>query len=181
MKKKNNNVNLYLDKKDYKIINNIINNYECNNAAIIEILIFFQKKYGWISNKIITNISNILKIHPSEIDSIATFYSQIFRSPVGKYVIKYCDSIVCYITKYKKILKHIEQKLKIKSGETTSDKLFTLIPICCLGHCENSPVIMINKKIYTSLSINYINQILDNYINENYKTKSKNTSSNMAC
>ncbi|QJC34651.1 NADH-quinone oxidoreductase subunit NuoE [Enterobacteriaceae endosymbiont of Donacia crassipes] len=180
MKKKNKNISLYLDKKDFKIINKILNNYECNNAMIIETLIFFQKKYGWISDKIIIDISNILNINPSKIDSIATFYSQIFRSPVGKYVIKYCDSIVCYITKYKKILKHIKKKLKIKSGETTSDKLFTLIPICCLGHCENSPVIMINEKIYTSLSINYIDQILDNYINENYKTKSRNTSSNMA-
>ncbi|QJC33835.1 NADH-quinone oxidoreductase subunit NuoE [Enterobacteriaceae endosymbiont of Donacia provostii] len=180
MKNKNHNKNLYLKKKDYLIINNIINNYECNQAAILEILIFFQKKYGWISDNIITNISNFLKINPSEIDSIATFYSQIFRSPVGKYVIKYCDSIVCYITKYKIILKHIEKKLKIKSGETTSDKLFTLIPICCLGHCENSPVIMINEKIYTSLSINDIDQILDNYIHENKKTQSRNTSFNMA-
>lgn len=180
MKKITNNINIFLNKEELKIINKIKSHYESNNAAIIEILIFFQKKYGWISNNHIMIISNILDINPSEIDSIATFYSQIFRSPVGKYVIKYCDSVVCYITKYKKILKYIQKKLKIKSGQTTSNKLFTLIPICCLGHCENGPVIMINEKIYTSLSINYINQILDNYINENDKSQSRNTSSNMA-
>ncbi|QJC35839.1 NADH-quinone oxidoreductase subunit NuoE [Enterobacteriaceae endosymbiont of Donacia sparganii] len=178
--KKKNNINIFLNKKELKIINKIKNHYESNNAAIIEILIFLQKKHGWISNDIIRIISDILNINPAEIDSIATFYSQIFRSPVGKYVIKYCDSIVCYITKYEKILKHIQKKLKIQPGQTTIDKLFTLIPICCLGHCENSPVIMINEKIYTSLSINYIDQILDNYINENNKSQSRNTSSNMA-
>ncbi|QJC34247.1 NADH-quinone oxidoreductase subunit NuoE [Enterobacteriaceae endosymbiont of Donacia cinerea] len=180
MKKIINKTSISLNKEEFKIIDKIKNHYEYNNAAIIEILIFFQKKYGWISDDIIIIISNILNINSSEIDSIATFYSQIFRSPVGKYVIKYCDSIVCYITKYEKILKYIENKLKIKSGQTTSDKLFTLIPICCLGHCENSPVIMINEKIYTSLSINYINQILDNYINENHQSQSRNTPSNMA-
>ncbi|QJC37467.1 NADH-quinone oxidoreductase subunit NuoE [Enterobacteriaceae endosymbiont of Donacia thalassina] len=180
MKKITNKINIFLNEKELKIINKIKNNYECNNAAIIEILIFFQKKYGWISDNIIILTSNILDINPSEIDSIATFYSQIFRSPVGKYVIKYCDSVVCYITKYEKILKYIQKRLNIKSGQTTCDQLFTLIPICCLGHCENSPVIMINEKVYTSLSINYINQILDHYINENHKTQSKNTPSNMA-
>ncbi|QJC33019.1 NADH-quinone oxidoreductase subunit NuoE [Enterobacteriaceae endosymbiont of Donacia semicuprea] len=162
-----NNINLILNKDELKIIKKIKNHYKCNNAAILEILIFFQKKYGWISNDIIIIISNILKIHPSEIDSIATFYSQIYRLPVGKYVIKYCDSIVCYITGYEKILKHIKKKLKIISGQTTNDNLFTLIPICCLGHCENSPVIMINEKIYNSLTINSVNKILDKYIYEN--------------
>ncbi|QJC32617.1 NADH-quinone oxidoreductase subunit NuoE [Enterobacteriaceae endosymbiont of Donacia dentata] len=162
-----NKISLILNEKELKIINKIKNHYKCNNAAILEILIFFQKKYGWISDEIIIFISDILNVHPSEIDSIATFYSQIFRSPVGKYVIKYCDSIVCYITGYKKILKNITTKLKILPGQTTTDNLFTLIPICCLGHCENSPVIMINEKIYNSLTINSFNKILDKYIYEN--------------
>ncbi|QJC31798.1 NADH-quinone oxidoreductase subunit NuoE [Enterobacteriaceae endosymbiont of Donacia tomentosa] len=165
-----NNKKIFLNHEELKSINNICAQYECNNAAIIEILIFFQKKYGWISDPIVNIIADILKIHPSEVDSIATFYSQIFRSPVGKYIIKYCDSVVCYITKYEKILNNIKKRLKINPGQTTSNRLFTLLPICCLGLCEKSPVIMINKKIYTSLTSNSINTILDSYINENNKS-----------
>ncbi|QJC30551.1 NADH-quinone oxidoreductase subunit NuoE [Enterobacteriaceae endosymbiont of Neohaemonia nigricornis] len=161
-----NNKKIILNNQDMSIINKIITHYECNRASIIELLIFFQKKYGWISDEIINIISKILKINVCEIDSIATFYSQIFRLPVGKYVIKYCDSVVCYITGYLKIIEYIKQKLQIDVGQTTKDNLFTLLPICCLGHCDNSPVIMINENIYTAISIDNINNILDNYINE---------------
>ncbi|QJC29218.1 NADH-quinone oxidoreductase subunit NuoE [Enterobacteriaceae endosymbiont of Plateumaris rustica] len=159
-----------LNKVDLKIINEIKSHYEYNHAASIEILIYLQKKYGWISNDIIYIIAKLLNISPSEIDSIATFYSQIFRYPVGKYVIKYCDSVVCYITGYEKILKIIKNKLKIIPGETTIDSLFTLLPICCLGLCDKGPSIMINDQIYTSVSKENINQILDKYINEKVKS-----------
>ncbi|QJC28773.1 NADH-quinone oxidoreductase subunit NuoE [Enterobacteriaceae endosymbiont of Plateumaris consimilis] len=159
-----------LNRKDLKIINKIKSHYEHSHAASIEVLIYLQKQYGWISDDIIYIVAKLLNISPAEIDSIATFYSQIFRYPVGKYIIKYCDSVVCYITGYEKILKIIKHKLKIIPGETTVNGLFTLLPICCLGLCDKSPSIMINNQIYTSVSKNDINQILDKYINEKIKS-----------
>ncbi|QJC31380.1 NADH-quinone oxidoreductase subunit NuoE [Enterobacteriaceae endosymbiont of Macroplea mutica] len=160
------NIKNLLNNQDIKIINNIIKNYECRKAAIIEILILCQKKYGWVSEHNMNIIAHILKLDISEIESIATFYSQIFRYPVGKYVIKYCDSVVCYIKNYKPILQHIKKKLHINIGQTSIDNRFTLLPICCLGHCNNSPVIMINECVYTNITIKSINIILDKYMYE---------------
>ncbi|QJC30103.1 NADH-quinone oxidoreductase subunit NuoE [Enterobacteriaceae endosymbiont of Plateumaris sericea] len=161
---------IILNQRDLEIINKIKSHYEYNHAASIEVLIYLQKKYGWISDEIIYIVAKLLNISPSQVESIATFYSQIFRYPVGKYIIKYCDSVVCYITGYEKVLKIIKNKLQIIPGETTVNGLFTLLPICCLGFCDKSPSIMINNQIYTSVSQDNINEILDKYINEKIKS-----------
>ena len=62
-----------------------------------------QKKRGWISDQAIYAIAEILQINPSDVEGVATFYSQIFRQPVGRNIIRYCDSVVCFLTGYKKI------------------------------------------------------------------------------
>jgi NADH-quinone oxidoreductase subunit E len=145
----------------YKEINSLTKHTLDNRSILIESLKIVQKYYGWVSDKSIIFLSEVLKIPVSEIESVATFYSQIFRNPVGRYVIKFCDSVVCYITGYKKIKRLLENKLCIKCGETTTDNNFTLLPICCLGACDKGPVLMINNKIYFHLNKNSILKILD--------------------
>lgn len=137
--------------------------YENPQAASIEALKIVQKKRGWISDNAIYAISKILKIPVSELEGIATFYSQIFRKPVGKYIIRYCDSFVCYITGYTSIKKRIEKILNIKPGQTTLDKKFTLLPTCCLGTCDKSPTIMINEDIYYFVTPEIILTLLEQY------------------
>ncbi|CAL4319525.1 NADH-quinone oxidoreductase subunit E [Buchnera aphidicola (Chaitophorus sp. 3695)] len=132
-----------------------------NRSILIESLKIVQKYYGWVSDSSMIFLSKKLKISVSEIESVATFYSQIFRNPVGRYVIKFCDSVVCYITGYKKIKNILEKKLCIKCGETTADNNFTLLPICCLGACDKGPVLMINNKTYFHLNRSSILKILD--------------------
>ncbi|MCW5197651.1 NADH-quinone oxidoreductase subunit NuoE [Buchnera aphidicola] len=151
------------------VINNLIckeirclkKHVQDNRSILIESLKIVQKYYGWVSDNSMIFLSEILKIPVSEIESVATFYSQIFRNPVGRYVIKFCDSVVCYITGYKKIKKTLEKKLCIKCGETTTDNNFTLLPICCLGACDKGPVLMINNKTYFHLNKSSILKILD--------------------
>ncbi|WP_343154521.1 NADH-quinone oxidoreductase subunit NuoE [Buchnera aphidicola (Aphis aurantii)] len=137
--------------------------YENYRAISIEALKIVQKQRGWVSDQAIVEISKILHINPSDIESVATFYSQIYRQPVGRNIIRYCDSVVCYITGYKKIKKTLEKSLSIKTGATTLDKLFTLLPICCLGNCDNSPTIMINEDLHSNLTPELIPDLLESY------------------
>lgn len=137
--------------------------YKNNKAVCIEALKIVQKYRGWVSDNVIYEIAKILKISFSEIEEIATFYSQIFRKPVGKNIIRYCDSFVCYINGYKNIKKKIENTLKIKTGQTTQDKKFTLLPTCCLGNCDKSPTIMINEDTYILLTPEMIPDLLGKY------------------
>jgi len=129
----------------------------------IEALKIVQKKRGWISDQAIVEIAKILNLHPSEVESVATFYSQIYRQPVGRHVIRYCDSVVCYLTGYEKIKETLENYLSIEIGETTADGRFTLLPICCLGNCDKSPTIMINEDLHSCLNPDSIPNLLELY------------------
>lgn len=141
---------------------------ECNNyanvrAASIEALKIVQKNHGWVSDHAIVLIAKILCIPVADIEGVATFYNQIFRKPVGKYIVRYCDSVVCYITGCKTLQITLEDFLNIKIGETTQDKKFTLLPTCCLGRCDAAPIIMINEDIYSNVVSSNIIKLLSLY------------------
>lgn len=74
--------------------------YEDPRAASIEALKIVQKHRGWVEDGAIYAISDVLGIPASDVEGVATFYSQIYRQPVGRHVIRYCDSVVCHITGY---------------------------------------------------------------------------------
>jgi NADH-quinone oxidoreductase subunit E len=78
-------------------------------------------------------------------------------------VILLCDSISCYVMGYKKIYDHLQEHLHIKFGETTSDNRFTLLPNACLGTCDHAPAMMINNELYRNLSIEKLDEILEEY------------------
>ena len=72
--------------------------YEDPRAASIEALKIVQKNRGWVEDGAIYAIAEVLGIPASDVEGVATFYSQIFRQPVGRHIIRYCDSVVCHIT-----------------------------------------------------------------------------------
>ncbi len=78
---------------------------------------------------------------------VATFYSRIYRRPVGRNVILLCDSVSCMIMGYTSIYQSYLEKLEINFGETTSDGRFTLLPISCLGDCDHAPSMMIDDHV----------------------------------
>ncbi|QCI20728.1 NADH-quinone oxidoreductase subunit NuoE [Buchnera aphidicola (Brachycaudus cardui)] len=137
--------------------------YENSRAVSIEALKIVQKKRGWISDQAIYAIAEILNIHPRDVEEVATFYSQIFRQPVGRNIIRYCDSVVCFLTGYQIVKNTLENYLNIKIGETTKDKKFTLLPVCCLGNCDKGPTIMINEDTYSFLTPESIPRLLESY------------------
>jgi NADH-quinone oxidoreductase subunit E len=100
---------------------------------------------------------------PAELDAVATFYNLIFRKPVGKHVILVCDSVSCWIMGYERILQHLRDRLGIVLGETTADGVFTLLPIVCLGACDQAPAMMIDDELYGDLDAAKIDEILANY------------------
>lgn len=137
--------------------------YENFRSISIEALKIVQKKRGWICDQAIYAIAEILKINPSDVEGVATFYSQIFRQPVGRNIIRYCDSVVCFLTGYQEIKITLENLLQVKNGETTKDNKFTLLPVCCLGNCDKGPTMMINEDTYSCLTPASIPYILELY------------------
>ena len=152
-----------LSEKERAEIEHEMTHYDDPRAATIEALKIVQHHRGWVPDGASGAIGKILGVPASDVEGVATFYSLIFRRPVGRHVIKVCDSIACFLTGYDSIRDAIERQLGIKYGETTSDNRFTLLPICCLGACDKGPAIMIDDDTHGNVTPENIGKILEQY------------------
>jgi NADH-quinone oxidoreductase subunit E len=117
-------------------------------GAAIDALKIVQAHRGWISDESLKAIAQHLDMSAAELDGIATFYTLIFRRPVGDKVILLCNSVTCWIKGCDKLQQKISDQLGIGMGETTTDNAYTLLPMTCLGACDKAPVLMIGDELY---------------------------------
>ncbi|MEI6766322.1 MAG: NADH-quinone oxidoreductase subunit NuoE [Bacteroidota bacterium] len=132
-------------------------------AACIDALKIVQEHRGWISDESLEDIAAFLGMPPADVDSVATFYTRIYRKPVGRNVILVCDSVTCMMLGYLSIYEYFSEKLGIRFGETTSDGRYTLLPVSCLGNCDHAASIMINNDLYSDLQPSAIDALLEKY------------------
>ena len=132
----------------------------------VDVMLALQKEYGYLDDDAIEEAATLLGMSPLEVEELATFYTFIFRQPVGKYVIHLCDSLICWMDGYISIRDYLSEKLGVGMGETTSDGLFTLLPVCCIGYCDRSPAMLINLKAYGPLTTEKIDIILEDLKNK---------------
>jgi len=134
------------------------------SAVCIDALKIVQHHRGWISDEAISDIASHLRLTNDEVDAVATFYTRIYRKPVGRNVILVCEGVSCLIMGYESLYSQISEKLRIRFGETTPDNRFTLLPVSCLGDCDHAPVMMINDDTYNNIDPAGIDLILDKYL-----------------
>ena len=137
--------------------------FEDARAACIDALRIVQKRRGWVPEDAIYGIAEVLGIPAADVEGVATFYSRIFRQPVGRHVIFVCDSISCFLTDYQAVVQAISARLGIGMGETTADGRFTLLPICCLGNCDKGPSIMIDDDTHGPVAPEGVAALLEQY------------------
>ncbi len=152
-----------LSEEEIKEIQQEIKQYPYPSVACIDALKIVQQHRGWVSDESIKDIAQLLKISDEDVDGVATFYSRIYRRPVGRNVILICDSVSCMVMGYKTLYEHISAMLGISFGGTTADGRFTLLPISCLGDCDNAPAMMINNDHYNRLTIEKVDELLKLY------------------
>lgn len=152
-----------LSEEELKEIQEEIKQYPYPAVACIDALKIVQHHRGWVSDESVKDIAQLLSISNEEVDGVATFYSRIYRKPVGRNVILLCDNVTCMIMGYQSLFEYISRKLGINFGGTTPDGRFTLLPISCLGDCDNAPVLMINTDHYNRLTIEKIDELLESY------------------
>jgi NADH-quinone oxidoreductase subunit E len=140
-----------------------LHHYEDARAASIEALKIVQKARGWVPDGAIPAIGEILGIPASDVEGVATFYSQIFRQPVGRHIIRVCDSMTCYIGGHESVVARITERLGIGLGQTTTDDRFTLLPVCCLGNCDKAPALMIDDDTFGDVTPESVTQLLEAY------------------
>lgn len=137
--------------------------YPHQSAACIDALKIVQQNRGWLSDEAIRDVADALNMSVEEVDSIATFYTRLYRKPVGRNIILVCDSASCLVMGYEGVYRHIANKLSIKFGETTPDGRYTLLPVSCLGDCDHAPSMMINDDLHNNIAPDKIDEILEQY------------------
>jgi NADH-quinone oxidoreductase subunit E len=152
-----------LNEKEIQEINAELAHCTTKASASVEALNIVQRHRGWVSDEAVKDVAAMLNMTPDELDAVATFYSFIFRKPVGRHVILVCDSISCWIMGYNPLIDVLKEKLGVVFGETTADKRFTLLPISCLGACDRAPAVMVDEDLYGPVTPESMDDILGEY------------------
>lgn len=137
--------------------------YQNKNGILIQLLLDIQRELSWVPRKAIKKISEKLKIPASQIYRVASFYTAISLKPRGRHLIRVCVGTACYVRGGTRLVDSIENKLEIKSGETTNDELFSLETVNCLGCCALGPVIEIDGQYFGKLNSGKLDKLLINY------------------
>lgn len=138
-----------------------VKEYPRRKSAILPALTIAYKQVGYVDPDIYREVSRVIDVPEGEIAEAATFYTMFPKHPTGKYLIQVCHNISCALLGADGLVSYLEEKLGIKCGETTPDKLFTLITVECLGSCATAPMMQINFDYYENLTREKVDRILD--------------------
>ncbi len=134
-------------------------------SAVLALLDLAQRQNtetNCVTDAAMENIAKILDISRMRLEEIASFYTMIHRKPIGKYHVQCCTTTPCMLRGGDSLVALAEKKLGIRANETTSDGLFTLSRVECIGACANAPAMQINDDFYEDLSEKHVENILDN-------------------
>jgi NADH-quinone oxidoreductase subunit E len=140
-----------------------LSDFSTNQKELIHILHRAQAEYGYVPPHAIPAIAAHLKISESEIYGVLTFYNAFSLEPRGKHVVTVCMGTACHVRGGPQIVEELERKLDVDIGQTTPDKKFTLETVNCLGCCAIGPVVVVNGKYYSQITVKKIDAILKNY------------------
>lgn len=131
-------------------------------SALLPVLHLAQSEFdGWLSPEVMDYVASLLSIKPIEVYEVATFYSMYNLKPVGKCLIEICQTGPCWLRGSDDIVAHLESKLNIKIGETTSDGMFTLKTVECLGSCGTAPMLQCGSRYYEDLTTEKVDALVD--------------------
>jgi [NiFe] hydrogenase diaphorase moiety large subunit len=129
-------------------------------SSLLPILKLLQKRFGYLSEEAIQEVSEVLGVRQSEIYSVATFYHFLSDEPRGKFTIHLCKSLSCDLAEGERVARQLENELGVEFGETTEDGLFTLDYTACMGMCDQGPAMLVNDRIYINLTPSKVSLIV---------------------
>lgn len=131
-------------------------------SAVMACLSIVQQEQGYVSVESEKFVADYLSMPPMAVHEVTTFYNMYNQRPVGKYKLNVCTNLPCQLRDGQKALHHLEKKLGVAMGETTSDGLFTLQQCECLGACADAPVMLVNDRSMCSFMSNEkLDQLVD--------------------
>ncbi len=134
--------------------------YPQARSALLPALEIAQREAGYLSPQVLREVALLMDLPPVEVASVASFYTMLYRRPVGKHVIQVCTNISCSLMGAEHIVDVLRKKLGIEVGETTPDGRFTLLTVECLGSCGTAPMMQVDDTYYENLTEERLDAIL---------------------
>lgn len=141
-------------------VDEIIKELGKTRSVLLPCLEAIQQEAAYIPEAAIIYLREKLDVPSVDVYGVITFYGMLTTKKQGKYVIRVCDSLPCYLNGSRKVIEVLEDELGIKSGGTTSDEKFTLETVSCLGLCDKAPAMMVNEEIYENLTDKKVRDII---------------------
>jgi NADH-quinone oxidoreductase E subunit len=124
----------------------------CQASAVLPLLDLAQRQHGgWLPRAAMNRVAAMLGMAPIRVYEVATFYTMLNLQPVGRYLLQACTTTPCWLRGSDEVLHACKKKLEVDIGGTSSDGLFTLVEVECLGACVNGPILQVNDNFYEDL------------------------------
>lgn len=151
--------------RQFEKVNIILEKYQRDSSHLISILQEIQADYRYLPEEILTYVATALGVSPAYVYGVATFYAQFSLKPKGKHIIRVCDGTACHVRGSTNVLKAVKEQLGLRDNEdTTSDLLFTIETVACIGACALAPAMMIDEEVYGMLNEEKTCEIIDGLI-----------------
>lgn len=138
--------------------------YRDRQALGIEALKIVQRHRGWVSDEALVDIGHYLGVSVEHLEGVATFFNLVFRKPVGRHVVRLCDSVSCWLMGYEEVARALCREHGMVMGGTSADGRFTLVTVPCLGACDRGPVMMVDDDLVEGLSVEGLAELLKRYV-----------------
>lgn len=145
-------------------INELVSHYPADKkkSALIPVLHAVQDAHdNWLSVELMDKVAEILEITPIEVYEVVTFYTMFNQKPVGKYMFEFCRTSCCAVRGGEDMMDYACQKLGVKEGETTSDGMFSVAAVECLGACGYGPMLQLGDYYHEKLTKEKIDALIE--------------------
>lgn len=142
-----------LEKDKFEQVCQILDRHARRPSGLIPILQAIQHEYQYLPEEVLTYVATSLNIPPARVFGVATFYAHFALEPKGKHVIRICDGTACHVKQSIPVLNALREKLgTTEQNKTTSDLLFTIETVACLGACGLAPVVVIDDQVHGQIT-----------------------------
>jgi NADH-quinone oxidoreductase E subunit len=148
--------------------------YPDKRSAVMPLLYMAQEEYGYVNQQGIEEVATICELDPTQVKSIAGFYTMYSEKPKGKYWLQVCTDLACALRGADQFHKELKQELNVEEGGTTEDGVFTVEHVMCLAACDKAPMLQCNFHFHEKLNMEKMRPLLDEWRAEAQKeVKSK--------
>ena len=149
--------------RQFSSVLRVLESFKYDKTKLVPILQAVQEEYRYLPKEVMAFVATALDVPPASVYGVATFYSHFALEPKGKYVVRICDGTACHVKGSQALLDALTESLRLPKGKsTTSDMLFTLETVSCLGACGLAPAVVINEDVHGQVSPAAARALIDN-------------------